>query len=526
MTKKTEYKTSIGGSIGAGMKSVFGGNGRKYFILEHKVSTLYHKAGETQKIIVDEIELGRDPKCAVRFDDSFETVSRRHAAIVKDGDNWKLVQLSKTNSTYLNGHKVETEWFLQSGDEIQLSTNGPKLGFIVPQGDQASVKSIGLTARLSLFRQQALRPYKTALSVLSSVLVLVIAGSVWFGLTTKDDLRDYKGQMAANQQEITELKEQIKQNEIIIQELNDKLVATQRSLSKKVEKSFERIADSVSHLLVEQDNSGDLSAYHPYTYFIKMYKITVDGETVLETNDWLLCGTGFMLDDGRFVTARHVSNPLLYSNSYYFDREGNLVIDSDDPSAYLFLSWNCARNIGHDVTFHFKAMSTTNTIEFTDKSFTEDATSDKLYMLSEDLTYYDWDKGERVLVLPAGSPILVGGLGSKDWAYFTPTGGSGGGGLKKDVNKSENLRQGENLYILGYPHGRGEGNPIMSTALAAQNGLNREDGTIMTSNTNTEGGNSGGPVFVKQGDEYSVVGIVSGSTYEKGRMVPIKVIYR
>ena len=113
------YKRSLSASVGAGMSSIFGGSGRRYYILEHKVSTRFHKAGESQEIIVDQIEVGRDPKCQVRFDESFKTVSRRHAAIVKDGDNWKLVQLSQTNSTYLKGRKVQKEWYLQNGDEIQ-----------------------------------------------------------------------------------------------------------------------------------------------------------------------------------------------------------------------------------------------------------------------------------------------------------------------------------------------------------------------------------------------------------------------
>lgn len=516
MTKATNFKTSLGGSIGAGMKSVFGGEGRKYYVLEHKVTTLYHRAGESQKIIVDEIELGRSSTCAVRFDDKFETVSRRHAAIVKDGEGWKLVQLSKTNSTYLNGHKVETEWYLQSGDEIQLSTNGPKLGFIIPQGAKSSVGSIGLTARLSLFRQQALRPYKKALSVMATLLVLVVAGSVWFGLTTTKQLGDYKGQIVDNQQTITELMEQLRNSSEAIEILKNKVKEAQ-GIAVLAKKQADSVAASVKELPT-MTSSGDLSAYHPYTYFIKMYKITINGETVMESDDWFSCGTGFMLDDGRFVTARHVSNPLLYSNSYYFDNDGNLVINPNDTFAYLFLSLNCAKNIGEDVTVYYRAVSPTNTIEFTDKDFTEDNSSDMLHMLAEDLMLGD------DVILPAGAPIMSGALGAKDWAYFIPNVASNDG-LKKDPAKSEDLRQGEDLYVLGYPRGRGEGNPIMSTAKASQNGLDR-DGTIMTSNTNSEGGNSGGPVFIKQGDQYSVIGIVSGTTYDKGRMVPIKVIYR
>ena len=144
MAQSTQiYRRSFGASVGAGLKSLVGNGDKRYSILVHKVTTSYHKAGESQQIILDEIELGRDPKCQVRFDETFSTVSRRHAAIVRDGDNWKLIQLSKTNSTYLNGHRIESEWYLQNGDEIQLSTNGPKLGFIVPEGKSGTVSFVG-----------------------------------------------------------------------------------------------------------------------------------------------------------------------------------------------------------------------------------------------------------------------------------------------------------------------------------------------------------------------------------------------
>lgn len=176
MSQPTQrYKRTIKGSIGSGMQSLMGSE-RRFYILEHKVSSKYHKAGENQQIIVDQIELGRESTCQVRFDESFSTVSRRHAAIVRDGDNWKLVQLSQTNSTFLNGHRVQKEWYLQNGDEIQLSVNGPKMGFITLAGKKGTVGSLGLTRRLTLFRQQALRPYKYAIAALSILLVLSVGG--------------------------------------------------------------------------------------------------------------------------------------------------------------------------------------------------------------------------------------------------------------------------------------------------------------------------------------------------------------
>ena len=102
---------------------------KPYVVLVHKVGSMYHRIDEEQKIIGDYAEIGRDAKCQVRYDDHFETVSRRHAAIMKDDGHWKLLPLARTNPTYINGAMVQKEWYLQHGDEIQCSINGPKLVF-------------------------------------------------------------------------------------------------------------------------------------------------------------------------------------------------------------------------------------------------------------------------------------------------------------------------------------------------------------------------------------------------------------
>ena len=95
MSQQQSYKRTVAGSVGAGVGAIFNGSGRTYYILEHKTSSKYHTAGESQKIIIDQIELGRDASCQVRFDESFETVSRKHCAIVRDGQNWQLIHLQK-----------------------------------------------------------------------------------------------------------------------------------------------------------------------------------------------------------------------------------------------------------------------------------------------------------------------------------------------------------------------------------------------------------------------------------------------
>ena len=207
-----KYKRSMSGSVGAGMKSLFGGSGRRFFVLEHKVSSKHHKAGEEQRIIVDQVEIGRDSRCAVRLegqrenDKMFEIVSRRHAAMQRDGDNWKLIHLSNTNSTILNGTRMTTvgqEWYLQNGDEIQIAENGPKLGFKIPQGDRGLVKSIGLTARMDLFRKQALRPYKTAIASLAFMLLVVACVGGWIIYDQKETIVNLNNNLVAQDEKFT-----------------------------------------------------------------------------------------------------------------------------------------------------------------------------------------------------------------------------------------------------------------------------------------------------------------------------------
>ena len=110
-----------------------GYNKKVCFYLEHKANTMYHQKGEFQAIEVSEIELGRGEGCQVQFDESCTTVSRRHAAIVKDSGSWKIINLSKTNATLVNGEAIDGETVLASGDEIRLSQSGPLMTFYIPQ---------------------------------------------------------------------------------------------------------------------------------------------------------------------------------------------------------------------------------------------------------------------------------------------------------------------------------------------------------------------------------------------------------
>lgn len=505
------YKKTLSGSIGAGMGSLFAPGGKKYYILEHKVSSKYHKAGENQEIIVDNIELGRDSHCQVRFDESFKTVSRHHAAIVKDGDNWKLVQLSKTNSTFLNGRPIKDEWYLQNGDEIQLSVNGPKIGFITPTGKKSTVGSIGLTRRLSLFRQQALRPYKTAITCLSAVLVLAVAGLGTWNYFLNEDLKTHSEKLAEEVLNNKDNKDKIAKLKNDLAASNAKIANYEKDIAKAKEdvKNAKYAANRAIKIASTKDynnaNNGDIEKCFPNVYFIQA--IPYYNGNPLMGNGNCFIGTGFLLDNGCFVTAQHVVIPF---SDVDIKKIGNdYVLDPSGENTMLNGYWNTL-----DITVKMLCISTTDsfTIEYSSQNnpfkigrakvqegkFTDEAGRTWIY---RDLDF-----------------------GSQDWAYLNI---NKSGGLKFDSSLSKNLKAQTTLNIIGFPNGHGAKksiSPLCSNAISAQSGLN-DDGNIITSNNNTDGGNSGGPVLVRIDDTYKVigihVGIYNGRDDTKGKVVPI-----
>ena len=511
MSQETiKYKRSLSGSVGAGVKSVFAGNGRRYYELVHKTASSYHKAGSVQKIIIDNIELGRDPKCQVRFDESFSTVSRRHAAIVKEGTGWKLIQLSKTNPTYLNGTRVDDSWYLQNGDEIQLASNGPLMGFIVPEGDAGLTKSIGLTQRLSLFGKQALRPYKTAIwALLAAIIALCLVGGYLLH-RSNEKLIDAQAAIAELNQQMADEKAQ---SEEAIAELTKK----NQAISKQLSSTNKRVSDlqkagkteytpgSTTAVVDGKSMNAAIDALIPGVYFV--YTEGFDVTTPDGKAAYLKCGeegvpgwsgTGFLLSDGRFVTARHVIE------AWSFWLEG------DTPDDLLY-QLNLVMNNGGKVVAHFVAASSTGDVF----RFTSDQ---MIINRNHDLKDTDED-GYKVSLADYSLQHL-------DYAYLT-LGKSGP--IKADPELSCKLERMTELTVLGFPLGLGASSkgisPIYGNATVAVTGL--QNGGIVTTSTNYEHGNSGGPVLAKDANGNLVaVGIVSaGAGRNIGIIVPIAAIY-
>lgn len=483
MSQPTQtYKRSLSGSVGAGLSSVFSRGGRTYFILEHKVSSKYHKAGEAQEIIVDQIELGRDSKCQVQFDESFQTVSRRHAAIVRDGDNWKLIQLSHTNTTFLNGRPVQNEWYLQNGDEIQLSVNGPKLGFIIPSGNKAKTGSIGLSRRLSLFRQQALKPYKTAMTVMAATILVLIGGGIGMGIYYHNKLLDMGEKMDAYRTNITVIEEQ---NEELA-----RMLARQDSINKVMEKQNRRL--QAQQAKASPNIAALIDEVKADVFYIETTEYATDGTHLSEP----LCGssgTGFLLDNGLFVTARHCVQTWRSLSSL----EQALMV-------------GYAESMGWRITTRIVAYGPNGKqFEFSDENFTMHSSQDETIKVRD-------DEGNVYAVHYLTEP-------STDWAYAKTDihhNALRPGKIHYDAELSSQLHAGTEVHVLGYPMGIGYkdgtansgAEAIYNSMKVARDGLSK-DGMIMMSQ-GVAHGNSGGPLFVLKDGKLYAIGIVSRLMHE------------
>lgn len=487
MQKATSpYKKTVSGSIGAGMGSLFAPGGKTYYILEHKVTSKYHRAGESQEIIVDNIELGRDSHCQVRFDESFQTVSRHHAAIVRDGDMWKLVQISQTNSTLLNGRPVKTEWYLQNGDEIQLSVNGPKLGFIIPTGKKATVGSIGLSRRLSLFRQQALRPYKTAITTLAILLVLSIGGlGTWSYLKGQE----YEGLIAQAQEKLDLLKGKNAQLEKLMAESAKE---QQRLDSLLKEKSRPvQVGGGSGGNAGQSGNVQALQQYEGDVFYMEAAICAVyNGEVIpLETAQggylgW--SGTGYLLTDGRFITAKHCIEGWKFDSVEGLNQQMESL--KDDTHKGLFFAGITGSN-GVKLVAAIHAASPTKEIKLNSEQFRMPRNDEKKV-----------DVGDGFSITQAG---LSNGT---DWACANV---GQAGSIIGGSELSANLPAGVRLEILGYPRGlkSGGGSCLYGSCQTSSRGL--RNGEIFITGRNFEQGNSGGPVFYNDNGTYKAVGIVS-----------------
>ena len=599
MGTESNYKRTLAGSVGAGVGAIFSASGRTYYIIEHKTTTAYHNAGDSDKIIVDQIELGRDSSCHIRFDEACETVSRKHAAIVREGENWKIIPLSQTNATYVNSVPVQGEKMLNSGDEIRLSSHGPVMGFIVPQGAKSLVKSIGMTERMNLFRKQALAPYKKGLWAITILLIIIILGfvgyGVWSGQTITEQGKtivaqgdkidkqanlltrqqkeleaqqnelDRTNEKAAEQKQYLEdLQRQYEEQEAIRKEAEEALAAAnaeeKAALMKQIEAAnkaaeearkkandatqkyikFTKDAEKQNAAIKELENKisetenvikaaepvavatevaapvvteaqdvmfASIEECNPAVYYIKMDNVAIydrSGKLVyqFDMSDFV-GGTGFLLEDGRFVTARRVVEPWFYywSTSIGEDNKGNIWTLGDLQACV---------NAGLKVEGNFTAYSPAQTsFKFSTSEMTKSAPKLKKYIETYKVSRYL----RRIVDSSIGIYVYDTKSSAEDWATLGKRDQLNVvDGLKYSASASLSPKSGEDVIILGYPHSDGFSNSLTVNPEQRKNTINSPDlndvNVIEMATKRFYKGADGAPVLQNIDGVWTVIGIL------------------
>ena len=559
MSNQGNYRRTVAGSVGAGMGAIFNGSGRTYYILEHKTQSQFHNIGESQKIIIDQIELGRASSCQVRWEDTpqFEMVSRRHAAIVRDGNNWELVHLSTSNPTLVNGRPIQGHYYLQSGDEIQLAANGPRMGFIVPQGKQAMTSSIRLTERMNLFRQQALAPYKKALWAMGILLLLVIIGfGGWNYKLTQDNnklmaqateliqqsadldkqISQLEDQIKANpenaelKKQVEELKQQKQQvqtryttvyrdNPALQQELaalKAKMEATNDNEGDEDEDNVPDKKDDTNVVAVNEPNnnvssssddgvSDNIENYYDDIYTLKVDKIEIEYEghkaepSNIATSE-VVVGNAFYAD-GKLITSRSNLEPWIYGTDSWRHKLG----EYDAIGAKIIITYSAysTRGAGHALRF-----------KNTDFNLEPLREYDKLEL-------WTVTKEFRKTWIGLGFVWVSKEMKTKNFYIRRLTEESFGacglamsadGGLPTDMSKASNLTGSDQVTIAGF-NGKPDIHKLSRSIKYHSSTASRtsEFRLITLQGNYSNLGYTGSPVFFKDKDGFKVVGVNLGN---------------
>lgn len=85
------------------------------------------RAGETFEMAGLRTLIGRSPDCHVFLDDV--TVSRRHAEVVHENEDYVIRDLGSLNGTFVNRHRIESS-ALAADDEVQIGKY--RMTFLLP----------------------------------------------------------------------------------------------------------------------------------------------------------------------------------------------------------------------------------------------------------------------------------------------------------------------------------------------------------------------------------------------------------
>lgn len=487
-------KPSFVQSISQSFKAAFGKKDGYYFEIEFLTDTPSYHIGEKKQILVSYAEIGRSSNSTVRYKgDGIESlVSGTHVSITRNGGEWTLEHLSKTNRTIINsGERVIRpedsfkKYVLQDGDTIQLAKGGPVFRFTVPA--ENSIQNIRQKSRGTTFIRnivnQALAPYKKTIRTLSCALASLIV--LFVGYVVFDHIKDEK-----NKEEYQAKIDQFKQEYALgIDSLTHIIEEQNQHISEQhhVDTIIIPVANpSIEEMMRNQNLAADI-------FFIvgKAYVEMNGSEIEIPDAGWT--ATGFLLNDGRFVTARHCVEEWWYS----FNPESEMT-----RSALLSLNGGNIKIKSKIAAFSSKSG---RRMSFTSDDFTIDRSKDRIETIDVD------ENGAAIrwnFVFPIDD-TWDQTMFSTDFAWVQTR---KTGTLVADIPLSTHLQSQQQLLVMGFPQQHGVESadniePISYQMQVTQPGI-ANNGCIMHS-SGTDNGNSGGPIFAVKDGKLVVVGIVS-----------------
>ncbi len=312
------------------------------FILQFLTDTAEHAANSTQTVTAPYVELGRDQNCGICFGDDVPTVSHKHAALERKGQKIFIYNLSGTNQTLVNGRPVLREWLLHHGDEIQLSADGPRMRVVLPADNPAP----RFTGQIKLFVEQTAKPYRF---VLFGLLLIFLAGAAAVGIQFTRMRSSHKQLESVARSVMQQMEEQEKalaegNSELIAgrkeqaeelaglnkqnQDFQEALVRQSRIIKALVGSATAKpVRKTVAHPPVPAKPNPEqilIGSTQGKVYALQIFMTVKDnsGEPLSITNEhrekvhvkdyFIGSGTGFVLEDGRFITSRRWVKPWAY----------------------------------------------------------------------------------------------------------------------------------------------------------------------------------------------------------------------
>ncbi len=343
--------------LGGSLSSVISGN--VTFEIEHITTTKNFRSGKKDAFYCYYVEIGRNTKCLIQYDETCEYVSRSHAAIVYDKGKWMLRHLSKTNPTLINNNPVQKEYFLKDGDIVQLSYEGPSFRFCLPTSETAKATFSNRTAILN----KQLKIHQRIIIPVLLVLIMAIAGLTFFLIDTRKEnialrkeINDEREQRKIDKKQF----EQTLKNAKDIYDEDNKKKRDDTEKTSKTYKKYERAPKVEAPVPEKQEKADTLKEIKEKEPIIIVTPANTEQFLIQELDDDILQyssdsiilksennkeilynrrieGVGFFILNGKtklFVTTRQMIAPWDYyivSDDESFNYDFNQLVNNANP---------------------------------------------------------------------------------------------------------------------------------------------------------------------------------------------------